>query len=360
MAENQPPRRRLGRGIDALLGGFSHQSEAQEEAAPVAAAEPVAAAPAPVAATPAPSAAAPAAGTEIADAPAADNSSADAVTPTVTVESPTDRHLIPVDSIRRNPFQPRSDFDESSLNELAASIRTHGVLQPVLVRIVDDGYQLIAGERRWQAAKKAGLTDIPCRIMELDNRQVSEAAIEENLKRKDLNVLEKAQAFQDYVDRFGCTIEDLGKRLSMDRSTVSNILRLLELPDAIKQLLKEEKLTGGHAKALLPLEEEHQVALAERIQAERLSVRRTEQEARSILRGERPTTIPIESGRKNSATDDKPEKSAHVTSLENQFRDLLGLKVEVRLKTSTAGQLIIDFGTNDDFERITRLLRKAA
>ena len=351
MADNQPPKRRLGRGMSALLGGFSQDEDVQDDGATDPSADAVQ--------SDSTSADATSAGGAPADAAPAVVAAAVAV-PAGVSDSPTDRHLIPVDSIRRNPFQPRSDFDEGSLDELAASIRTHGVLQPVLVRIVDEGYQLIAGERRWLASRKAGLTDIPCRIMELDNRQVSEAAIEENLKRKDLNVLEKAQAFQDYVDRFGCTIEDLGKRLSMDRSTVSNILRLLELPDAIKQLLKEEKLTGGHAKALLPLEEEHQVALAERIQAERLSVRRTEQEARSILRGERPITIPIESGRKSGDAENKPEKSAHVSSLENQFRDLLGLKVEVRLKTASSGQLIIDFGSNDDFERISRLIRKAA
>ncbi len=325
MSGQPPQKRRLGRGLDALLGGFSSQGDAAD--------------PVPTASDDAP-------GGTPSELSQADEQG-----------SGSDRCFIPVDSIKRNPFQPRSDFDEGSLDELAASIRTHGVLQPILVRKVEDGYQLIAGERRWLASKKVGLTEIPCRVMELDNRQVSEAAIEENLKRKDLNVLEKAQAFQDYVARFGCTIEELGKRLSMDRSTVSNMLRLLELPGPIKQLLLEEKITGGHAKAILPLEEADQTAICDRIIAEGLSVRKTEQAVRSILRGEKPDTIPIESSK---TTKTAPEKTAHVASLEQQFRDLLGLKVEVKLKTDSSGQVVISFDSNADFERISRLLRKAA
>jgi ParB family chromosome partitioning protein len=208
MAQDGAPKRRLGRGLDALLGGKSQDAA---EPVPVAIAQPV---------------------------PAA-------------VVSSQPVTFLAVDQIRRNPFQPRSEFDEDSLNDLAKSIGLHGVLQPVLVRKTKKGYQLIAGERRWLAAQRAGLKEVPCRVMDLADREVSEAAMEENLKRKDLNVLEKAQAFQDYVDRFACTIEELGKRLSMDRSTVSNMLRLLELPEPVRRLLHEEKITGGHAKAML-------------------------------------------------------------------------------------------------------------
>ncbi len=322
MSGKPPQKRRLGRGLDALLGGMSSQPD---EASAVV------------------------------DPPSAKSEVADA--PSNAASENGERCFISVESIKRNPFQPRSDFDEGSLDELAASIRTHGVLQPILVRQLDEGFQLIAGERRWLASKKVGLTEIPCRIMELDNRQVSEAAIEENLKRKDLNVLEKAQAFQDYVDRFGCTIEELGKRLSMDRSTVSNMLRLLELPAPVKKLLLEEKISGGHAKAMLPLEEADQIAVCERVTAEGLSVRKTEQAVRAILRGEKPDTIPISKGK---AAKPAPEKTSHVASLEQQFRDLLGLKVEVKLKNDSAGQVVISFSSNDDFDRITRLLRKAA
>lgn len=307
-------RRGLGRGLDTLLGGFSQKPETPSDSA-----EPSA--------------------------------------PPPTDDPGIEAQLVPVGAIHRNPFQPRSEFDESSLEELAASISKHGVLQPVLVRRHDDGYQLIAGERRWLSAQKAGLTVIPARVLELDHRQMSEAALEENIKRKDLNVLEKAQAFQDYVQRFGCTIEELGKRLSLDRSTVSNMLRLLELPEAIRQLIFEEKISAGHAKAMLPLEEAGQLAICERIQSEGLSVRKTEQAVREILRADKPATIPMASAKSRSQ---KPEKTAHIDSLEKQLRDLLGLKVEIKLKSDQAGQVMIEFSSNDDFERLTRFLRKAA
>ena len=170
-------------------------------------------------------------------------------------------------------------------------------------------------------------------------------------------MLEKAQAFQDYVERFGCTIEELAKRLSLDRSTVSNMLRLLELPELVRQLLREEKISAGHAKAIVPLEEADQIAICERVQSESLSVRKTEQAVREILRSGKPATIPIASAKSRPT---QPEKTAHVESLEKQLRELLGLKVEIRLKSDQSGQVVIDFGSNDDFERLTRLLRKAA
>jgi ParB family chromosome partitioning protein len=308
-------RRRLGRGLDALLGGLS---------------QPQPDAPLPASANP--------------ELPPSDRTDVEA-------------QLVGVGDIHRNPFQPRSEFDETSLNELAASIAKHGVLQPVLVRRHEKGFQLIAGERRWLAAQKAGLTEVPARVLVLDHRQVSEAALEENIKRKDLNVLEKAQAFQDYVERFGCTIEELGKRLSLDRSTVSNMLRLLELPDVVRQLLREEKITAGHAKAIVPLEEAAQIEMCARIQAENLSVRKTEQVVRAILRAGKPATIPITSAKPKA---DKPAKTPHVESLEKQLRDLLGLHVEIRLKSEQSGQVVIDFGSSDEFERLTRFLRKAA
>ncbi len=307
-------RRRLGRGLDALLGGLSQPQLLSSDAL-------------------------------------------NAHSPPVSDGSAIEAQLVRIDAIHRNPFQPRSEFDEESLNELAASISKHGILQPVLVRRHEKGFQLIAGERRWLAAQKVGLTEVPARVLALDHRQVSEAALEENIKRKDLNVLEKAQAFQDYVQRFGCTIEELGKRLSLDRSTVSNMLRLLELPESVRALLQQEKISAGHAKAILPLEDDSQIAICERIQAESLSVRKTEQAVRELLREDKPATIPISTGKPKSQP---PRKTAHIDSLESQLRDLLGLKVEIRLKSDQSGQVMINFDSNDDFERLTRFIRKAA
>ena len=315
MANEGGLNRRLGRGMEALIGGFV--------STPKLASEPV---------------------TQPAAAAAAD--------------APKDWLQVGVGSIQRNPFQPRVDFNEEALSELADSIKVHGVLQPVLVRRVDDSFQLIAGERRWLAAQRAGLLTVPCRVLDLQDQQVSEAALEENLKRRDLNVLEKAQAFHDYVKRFECSIEDLGKRLSLDRSTVSNMMRLLELPDPIRKLLLEDKITAGHAKAILPLEETHQLGLCARIQSESLTVRETEAAARSIIKGDAPPeTISIEVGRKQR---EQLEITPHVKSLEQQFRDMVGLKVKIKQKTKDSGHVVIEFNSNDDFERLTKFLRKAA
>lgn len=263
---------------------------------------------------------------------------------------------INVDQIQRNDFQPRQQFDEESLNELSKSIRQHGILQPLLVRPADDGYQLIAGERRWLAAKKAGLTTVPCQVRAMEDQQVTEAAIEENLKRKDLNVLEKAHAFQDYIDRFECTIERLAKRLSMTRSNVSNILRLLELSDEVKDSVRREAVSYGHARALLPLESSEQTSLCQRIQSESLTVRQTESAVRE-MQSDDPAIVPFPN--KGSAQSPSPLTS-HVLSLQDQLRDHLGAKVEIRLSGKDKGKIVIQFGSNDEFERIVRQLRRAA
>lgn len=342
MAQEGEMKRRLGRGMEALLGGFG----ATPKTSPVVVQPTV------------PPATESASQTAILQASLAVIDAAEVSGSTV---EQSDLLHVAVGEITRNPFQPRTEFDAASLQELSDSIQLHGVLQPVLVRkLPEGGYQLIAGERRWLAAQKAGLTTVPCRVMTLEDQAVCEAALEENMKRRDLNVLEKATAFKGYVDRFGCTIEELGKRLSLDRSTVSNMMRLLELPEAIKALLLEEKITAGHAKAMLALEESHQLALCERIQNERLSVRETEAAVRKLMQDpEVSETLSFEDAQKKAKNDDV-QPTAHVQSLEQQFRDLLGLKVQIKLKTKDSGQVVIEFQSNDDFERLTRLLRKVA
>jgi ParB family chromosome partitioning protein len=298
----EPPRRRLGRGLNALLGTVS-MDDANDSA-------------------------------------------------------PGDQTEVSVELIDRNPFQPRKDFDQTAINELVDSIRTHGVLQPLLVRQVGDGYQLIAGERRLIAAKKAGLGQVPCRVLNLNDQQVSEVALEENLKRKDLNVLEKAIAFQDYLKRFGCTIEDLARRLSFERSTVSNMLRLLELPETVKEDLRADKISAGHARALLALKsEEAKIELSQRIQKESLSVRKTEEAVRDALTPKDSDTVPFPGPNEPSNG-----HSNHVAGLQNQLRDWLGTAVEIKLsgKSKDKGKIIIEFSSNDDFERIIGKLQRAA
>lgn len=262
--------------------------------------------------------------------------------------------------IERNPFQPRVDFDQTALNELVDSIRQHGVLQPLLVRQMGDGYQLIAGERRLIAARRAGLEMVPCRVLNLNDQEVCEVALEENLKRQDLGVLEKAQAFKDYLERFQCTIEELARRLSLDRSTVSNLVRLLELPDGVKDLVRGGEISGGHARAMLSLPTEQQLELCCRIREEGLSVRKTEEAVRHLQQlnhGGDSETVPFPR--------EKPAPAgltAHVQSLQDQLQQWLGAKVEIKLKgkKQDTGKITIEFGSTEDFERIVGRLQRAA
>jgi len=270
-----------------------------------------------------------------------------------------DQSVVHVDLIERNPFQPRQEFEQTALNELVDSIKQHGVLQPLLIRSAGGGYQLIAGERRLIAAKKAGLQEVPCRVLDLTDQQVSEVALEENLKRQDLNVLEKATAFQNYLQRFECSIEELSRRLSMDRSTVSNMVRLLELPETVKSDLHADKISGGHARSLLSLKNsDQQVALCERIQKEGLSVRKTEEAVRELL-ALNGDIIPMK-GKKPKSETAVVELTPHVLSLRDQLRDWLGAAVEIKLSAKDRGKIIIDFQSTDDFERIVGKLHRAA
>jgi ParB family chromosome partitioning protein len=271
-------------------------------------------------------------------------------TPAIKLHTP-EQDEVSVELIERNPYQPRREFEQSAIDELAESIRKHGVLQPLLVRAKDDSYQLVAGERRWRACQQVGMETVPCKVVELEDQQVCEAAIEENLKRQDLNVVEKAQAFKDYLANFGGTIEDLARQLSMNRSTISNMLRLLELPEVVQVAIRKDRISGGHARALLPLPADAQVELAKQVEEQRLSVRKTEEAVRAMLKPTEPSGQPAASA--------KPEMTPHVLSLQDDLRDHLAAKVDIRLKRQDAGQIVIHFGANDDFERIVGRLRQS-
>ena len=272
-------------------------------------------------------------------------------TPTIIKLHTPEQDEVSVELIERNPYQPRREFEQSAIDELAESIRKHGVLQPLLVRAKDDSYQLVAGERRWRACQQVGMETVPCKVVELEDQQVCEAAIEENLKRQDLDVVEKAQAFKDYLANFGGTIEDLARQLSMNRSTISNMLRLLELPEVVQVAIRKDRISGGHARALLPLPADAQVELAKQVEEQRLSVRKTEEAVRAMLKPTEPSGQPAASA--------KPEMTPHVLSLQDDLRDHLAAKVDIRLKRQDAGQIVIHFGANDDFERIVGRLRQS-
>ncbi len=254
--------------------------------------------------------------------------------------------------IDSNPFQPREDFDPADMRSLTESIQTHGLLQPVLVRRVGDRYQLIAGERRLRAAELAGWTDVPAQVIEADDRQVAELAIVENLQRKDLNPLEKAACFQKYLETYRCTQEELASRLKIDRSTIANLIRLLELPDPIQAMVRQGRLSQGHARALLPLgDPEEQIAVANRIQQEGLNVRQTEALVQQMLDAaeENPLTAPLPTGKAGRS---RRAPSEHVLALEQEFRSALGMKVKLVHTRSGRGRLVIFFRNHEEFERI--------
>jgi ParB family chromosome partitioning protein len=259
---------------------------------------------------------------------------------------------IHVYEIENNPYQPRRDFDETAIDELAESLKQHGMIQPLVVRRHEDRYQLISGERRLRAAIKAGWQQVPSQVREADDRQMSEVAIVENLQRKDLNPLEKARSFQQYLERYGCTQEELAGRINIDRSTVANLIRLLELPEPIQQSIHSGTLTQGHARALLPLgDEREQLSFCRRIQEEGLSVRSTEElvqqtihqadhEPLSVVGGDAPSRKPSRGSSEQSA------------ALEQELRAALGTKVDIRQRARGRGQIVIHFTSHDEFERL--------
>ncbi len=266
--------------------------------------------------------------------------------------------LLDVHEIDDNPFQPRRDFSEPEIASLAESLKEHDMLQPVLVRRVGERWQLISGERRLRAAIQAGWTRLPARVRQADDRLVAELAIVENLQRKDLNAIEKALSFRRYLEQHQCTQDDLGRRLKIDRSTIANLLRLLELPDTVQQEIQTGTISAGHARALLPLgDETAQIDFSRRIQREGLSVRETERIVQERIAEEDGDPL---SRTSSKAKRRKPARSSHVASLEQQLRIALGTKVDIRQNARGRGQLVIHFRNNEEFERLQRLISESA
>lgn len=263
---------------------------------------------------------------------------------------------IPVEQIDPNPFQPRREFDPAEIAALADSLRQHGMLQPVLVRVVGERYQLIAGERRLRASIEAKLHDVPARVMELDDQRVSELAMVENLQREDLGALEKASAFRDYLNRYGGTQEELAGRLGLDRSTVSNLMRLLDLPEEVQDAVRTKKITQGHARALLGLPDpDQQRAACQRVIAESLSVRQTE----ALVATGEPTPSRTRIRKDPAHTDATPAdgRAPHVLEMERSLHERFGTPVLIRVRGRERGQIIIDFKSQEELERLTQLIR---
>jgi len=254
---------------------------------------------------------------------------------------------IPISSIEPNRYQPRREFEEDSLASLAASIREVGVLQPILVRPAAEGFELIAGERRWRAARRAGLAMIPAIVQESDDVASLQTAIVENLHRQDLNVFEEAAAFQQLIEEFHLTHEEVGTRVGKSRAVVSNTLRMLQLPARVQRLVIEGAVSPGHARALLGSSDRtFQMEFADRIVREGLTVRETEEAVR------RRTETPSDEPARARGSVVPPKRPAVVVELENLLSDTLMTAVTIEVLKSEGGKVVIAFGDLNDLHRI--------
>ncbi len=305
MAEKKKPRKGLGKGLDALFSAVPESMQEEEKRA----------------------------GNKSATIAAAVSETGEAV-----------RELKMID-IEPNPEQPRKQFEPDKLEELADSIKQHGMIQPLLVREQGNGrYLIIAGERRWRAAKLAGLKQVPCIIKDYSEQEVMEIALIENLQREDLNPIEEAEGYQELMKKFGLTQELVSERVGKSRSAVANALRLNHLTDEVKQMLADGRLTQGHARALLPLPtEELQITVARRIEKEGLNVRQTETLV-AKLKEQKP---------------DKPQKTMDKEILqyyavaEERLSSRLGTKVKIH-EGRKKSKIEIEYYTADDLERLLK------
>jgi ParB family chromosome partitioning protein len=252
---------------------------------------------------------------------------------------------VAIESLDPNPFQPRTHMDPAGLAQLAASIRESGLVQPILVRAVGDRYQIIAGERRWRAARQAGLGSVPVAVRDVPDDRLLELALVENIQRQELTPLEEAHAFQRLQEEFHLTQEEVARKVGRDRSTVANIIRLLRLPREIRELLAEGRLDAGHGRALLALDRaDDQIALARETIRKGFSVREVERR--------------VAAQRGKPATTGRPRKDANTRAAEQRLRAALGAPVEIR-RRGRAGSIRIAFSTEAELNRIYEQIVRA-
>ena len=261
------------------------------------------------------------------------------------VEKPVEQTL-KLNLIEPNSEQPRKNFDEESLQELADSIRQYGILQPLIVQKKGNHYESIAGERRWRAAKLAGITDVPVLIREYDKQQTMEIALIENVQRADLNPIEEAQAFQQLIQEFHLTQEEIANRVSKNRATITNSMRLLKLDVRVQDMLADGKISSGHARALLGLEEgERQYQVAVKINEEKLSVRDVEKLVKMMNRPPK---------------EKKPEKGPDIDliyrQVEDKLKSIMGTKVVINQKDKNKGRIEIEYYSQEELERLIELM----
>ncbi|HLE24252.1 MAG TPA: ParB/RepB/Spo0J family partition protein [Thermodesulfobacteriota bacterium] len=255
--------------------------------------------------------------------------------------------ILGIDEIRPNTFQPRKDFDEEAINELAVSIQEKGIIQPIVVRKNINAYEIIVGERRWRAAQRVGLTKIPVIIKDVSDREALELALVENLQREGLNPIEEASAYGQLIEDFGLTHEEISKRIGKERSTVTNQLRLLKLPEEVREALIKGEITAGHARALLGLESPNKMKeVLEAIRKDKLSVRKTEKLVQKLL-GDKQTSI--------KSHDIDP----YIKHLTDELKKVLGTQVKI-IDKGGEGKIEIEYYSKDELERLIEILARGS
>jgi len=257
--------------------------------------------------------------------------------------SEKDADSIDIDRIKPNAGQPRKTFDEAGLADLAASIKEHGVIQPIIVRKKGKGYEIVAGERRWRASRLAGLKEVPCLVRELSDEELMLFAIIENMQREDLNPVEEAEGLDRMISAYGLTQEQVSRSVGKSRPYITNSIRLLKLPESIKDMIADGRLTSGHARALLGITDtKKQLAIARKIADEGLSVRTAE-----ALAGNKKAAVKKALPRK---------KDEDVVQVESELKDILGTKVNLK-QSGKRGRIEIEYYSRDELERLIELLK---
>ncbi|SHO54259.1 ParB/RepB/Spo0J family partition protein [Anaerocolumna xylanovorans] len=255
--------------------------------------------------------------------------------------------LIPINEIEPNRKQPRKHFDEDAIQELSESIKQYGVIQPLIVQKRDKYYEIIAGERRWRAAKLAGLKEIPVIIKNYSSQEIVEIALIENIQREDLNPIEEALAYQNLIKEFNLKQDEVAEKVSKSRTTITNAMRLLKLDSRVQQMLIDDMISGGHARALLAIEEEEiQYQLATKVFDEKLSVRETEKLVKKVLKGtnELKEEIAIST-----------ESIAIYRDIEEKMKRIMGTKVSIKRKDDDNGKIEIEYYSSEELERLLDL-----
>lgn len=322
------PQRRLGRGLDSLISGPAAPVVPAADGGPVPVRE-----------------------TQDAGVPSdsgsgPDQSQSDRLAPGRPAEIPTGR-------IEPNPYQPRQDFDEAGIEELMASIQSSGIIQPVVVRPKGDGrYELVSGERRLRAAEALGLETVPAVIRDVPDDRLLEMALIENIQRRDLNPIEKGKAFRDFMARYHLTQEEAARRVGVDRASLANHVRLLDLPEEIQILVRRQALAMSHARTIAGLgDPADQLELAKRAIRDGMSVRQLERAVQRLVQGPGGGHRPVAGGPKVA--------TPQVQALENELRSLLGTKVRIEEgRKAGSGRIVVEYYTYDDFDRILAAIRR--